>query len=105
MFCPEDGTKVEPYAWGEPGSVQPYPPCGTCGTRYVYDATNGRYEVDGPDRPYKELYEPYCTCVPGNPDDQCPVDGYDVFMRHREYYREGRRDEVPASPGHQGGCH
>ena len=109
MFCPEDGTRIEPYpralAQGPIGSVQPYPPCGTCGTRYVYDTALGAYLVDGDDRPWKDLYAPYCICEPGSPSDVCSVDGYTIFMRHRDYYREGRRDEVPASPGHEGGCH
>ncbi|KKL78194.1 hypothetical protein LCGC14_2027220 [marine sediment metagenome] len=104
MFCPEDGTRIEPYTRGKP-TLQPYPPCGTCGVRYVHDVGNGSYYVDGDDRRFKHLYAPHCICEPGSPNDQCLVDGYDVFMRHREYYAEGRRDEVPASPGHEGGCH
>jgi len=104
MFCPEDGTRIEPYAPSALGSAQPYPPCGTCGTRYVYLSELGRYEV-AKGTAFKDLYAPYCTCQPGDPDEACPVNGYGVFTRRREYLIEGRRDEVPASPGHQGGCH
>ena len=104
MFCPEDGTRIEPYDPSKLGSAQPYPPCSTCGTRYVYLSELGRYEV-AEGASFKELYEPYCICEPGEPDEACPVDGYGIFMRRKEYYDEGRRDEVPASPGHEGGCH
>ena len=105
MFCPEDGTRIEPYPDTAHMAACPYPPCGTCGVRFVYDGVYGRYEIDDGDRPWKNLYALYCTCRPGEPDEACPVDGYGIFMRHKEYYNEGRRDEVPASPGHEGGCH
>ncbi len=86
MFCPEDGTRIEPYAPQRRhlGSAQPYPPCSTCGTRYVYLRELGRYEV-AEGLQWKDLYVPHCTCRPGEPDEACEVDGYGVFMRHKEY--------------------
>ncbi len=83
MFCPEDGTKIEPYTPQRTLTYVPYPPCGTCGVRWVYNGADGRYEVaEGPT--WKDLYAPYCTCRPGDPDEACSVDGYGVFMRHKE---------------------
>lgn len=97
MFCPEDGTRIEPYALATP-SAQPYPPCTKCGTRYVYLSELGRYEVVGSDA-WRDLYAPYCTCQPGEPDEECPVDGYGIFMRQKEYqlgrFIRARQQSVP----------
>ncbi|KKK53691.1 hypothetical protein LCGC14_3092260 [marine sediment metagenome] len=48
MFCPEDGTLIEPPATPNGSVLLQYPPCSGCGTiwRYVGTSLEGvRYEV------------------------------------------------------------
>ncbi len=86
MFCPNCGTKIEPYpratAQGPIDIWEPFPPCSECATRYVRKKDGGRFDVATVQ--HKHLYGAYCTCNP-EPDEACEVDGYGVFMRHKEY--------------------
>ncbi len=45
MFCPEDGTKIEPERHVGSNTTF-YPPCSLCNTRWVYNGEAGTYTVD-----------------------------------------------------------
>ena len=89
MFCPNCGTKIEPYDAQVSNNTpwQPFPPCSECATRYVRKKDGGRYDVATVQ--HKHLYEPYCICNP-EPDEACEVDGYGVFMRHKAWQEVNR---------------
>ncbi len=44
MFCPEDGTKIEPDRYE--GDNTFYPLCSLCNTRWVYNGEAGTYTVE-----------------------------------------------------------
>lgn len=57
MFCPEDGTKIEPERHF--GITTYYPACSLCNTRWVYDGEAGTYIVDNFEE--KEGVCPVCS--------------------------------------------